>query len=187
MKVLPTDIEGLRIIEPERFGDRRGFFLETYRQQRYAAAGISAVFIQDNLSFSVQHTLRGLHFQIRHPQAKLVQAITGEVFDVAVDLRPGSKTFGKWAGILLSGDTGRQVFIPEGFAHGFCVLSPTAHFLYKCSAPYAPADEGGILWCDPDIDIRWPVSDPIISDKDRGFPRLCDLKTADLPHVEAVP
>ncbi len=146
--------------------------METYQQDRYRDIGINKNFVQDNLSFSVKGTLRGLHFQIKHPQAKLVQVISGEIFDVAVDIRPGSPTYGKWTGIYLSEQTLTQVFVPEGFAHGFCVLSETAHFLYKCSDFYAPDDEGGILWSDPDIAIDWPIKDPVVSDKDRRHPCL---------------
>lgn len=175
MKILPTEIEGALIIEPKVFGDSRGFFMETHHRDRYRDAGIQREFVQDNLSFSVRGTLRGLHFQVRRPQAKLVMALTGEVFDVAVDIRPGSPTFGKWAGVHLSGENHRQFYVPEGFAHGFCVLSETAHFLYKCSDFYAPEDEGGILWSDPEIGIEWPVKDPIISEKDKSLPPLADL------------
>lgn len=181
MNVIPTDLEGVLIIEPRVFEDRRGFFLETYQQERYEKSGIPCAFVQDNLSYSVKNTLRGLHFQVEHPQAKLVQAITGEIFDVAVDIRKGSPTFGRWIGVRLSEQNRRQIFIPEGFAHGFCVLSDTAHFLYKCSDFYAPGDEGGILWSDPEIGIEWPVSDPIISEKDIDLPRLADFPAHRLP------
>ena len=175
MNILSTSIEDVLIIEPEIFQDSRGFFTETYHQKRYQEYGIDGVFVQDNLSFSVRGTLRGLHYQSRYPQAKLVQAITGEIFDVAVDIRPDSPTFGKWTGVHLSNQNKRQLFIPEGFAHGFCVLSETAHFLYKCSAFYDPDDERGILWSDPDIRIDWPVKAPIVSDKDQRLPFFSDL------------
>lgn len=177
MIIKTTSLEGVLIIEPDIFRDNRGFFLETFNQNRYAEYGIARTFVQDNLSFSVKGTLRGLHFQNQHPQAKLVQAITGEVFDVAVDIRPGSDTFGRWEGIHLSDQNKRQLFIPEGFAHGFCVLSETAHFLYKCTDFYTPEDEGGIIWSDPDIAIDWPIQNPIVSDKDKQFPRLSELFT----------
>jgi dTDP-4-dehydrorhamnose 3,5-epimerase len=177
MIIKTTSLEGVLIIEPDIFRDNRGLFLETFNQNRYAEYGIARTFVQDNLSFSVQGTLRGLHFQSQHPQAKLVQAITGEVFDVAVDIRPGSDTFGRWEGMHLSDQNKRQLFIPEGFAHGFCVLSETAHFLYKCTDFYAPEDEGGIIWSDPDIAIDWPIQNPIVSDKDKQFPRLSELFT----------
>lgn len=175
MNIITTSIEGILIIEPGVFPDKRGFFMETYNQKKYVQANIHTTFVQDNLSFSVRNTLRGLHFQIRHPQAKLVQVITGEIFDVAVDIRPGSETFGKWIGTRLSDQNRRQLFIPEGFAHGFCVLSETAHFLYKCSDFYVPDDEGGIAWSDPDIGIDWPVENPIISVKDSQYPMLSEL------------
>jgi len=175
MKLIATDIPGLIIIEPDVFQDNRGFFMETHHQNRYAEHGFNDVFVQDNLSYSIKGTLRGLHFQIKHPQAKLVQTITGEIFDVAVDIRPASSTFGKWVGAYLSGENKRQLFIPKGFAHGFCVISETAHFLYKCTDFYDPKDEGGIIWSDPDINIDWPVKDPLVSSKDNKLPRLSSL------------
>ena len=166
MKIITTSIEGVLIIEPEVFEDSRGFFMEIYHRDRYMTSGINRVFVQDNLSYSVQGTLRGLHYQIGTPQAKLVQVITGEVFDVTVDIRADSPTFGKGTGFHISDQNRRQLFIPEGFAHGFCVISEVAYFLYKCSDFFAPDDEGGILWSDPDIGIDWPVEHPIISEKD---------------------
>lgn len=169
MKIKPSSISDVLIIEPDRFDDPRGFFMETYHKKKYQEAGISPVFVQDNFSFSCKNTLRGLHFQVNRPQAKLVQAIYGEVFDVAVDIRPKSPTFGKWTGARLSQANRRQLFVPEGFAHGFCVLSETAGFLYKCSDFYSPDDERGILWSDPDIGVEWPVEKPIISEKDTRF------------------
>jgi len=183
MERIKTDLEGLVIIEPNVFEDPRGFFMETYHQQRYQESGITSRFVQDNLSFSVQKTLRGLHYQAKQPQAKLVQVLTGEVFDVAVDLRPGSPTFGKWKGFILSETNKRQFFIPAGFAHGFCVLSGTAHFMYKCSTFYEPDDEVGVLWSDPEIGIDWPVTDPVISEKDRRFKPLAALSRENLPQV----
>jgi len=181
MNIITTSIEGVLIIEPTVFNDNRGFFMETYQNERYQKYGISRVFVQDNLSFSVHGTLRGLHYQIKRSQAKLVQVITGEIFDVAVDIRYGSSTFGKWTGAYLSDHNKRQLYIPEGFAHGFCVISKTAHFLYKCSDFYAPEDECGIHWADSDIGIDWPVKNPIISEKDRQNPKLCDLLPQQLP------
>jgi dTDP-4-dehydrorhamnose 3,5-epimerase len=172
INIRACSIPGPLIIEPDVFDDPRGFFMETYHQKRYEEAGIRHTFVQDNLSFSAKGVLRGLHFQKTRPQAKLVQALMGEVFDVAVDIRPGSETFGKWEGALLSEKNKRQFFVPEGFAHGFCVLSKTALFAYKCSNFYNPKDEGGILWSDPDIGILWPVERPIVSDKDRLLPGL---------------
>jgi dTDP-4-dehydrorhamnose 3,5-epimerase len=181
MNVVMTPLEGIVIIEPAVFDDGRGYFMETYQVERYHNAGFRESFVQDNLSFSTKDTLRGLHFQIQRPQAKLVQAVTGEIFDVVVDIRPGSKTFGQWTGVLLSEQTKRLVFIPAGFAHGFCVLSPTAHFLYKCTEFYDPDDEGGIIWSDPSIGIEWPIGEPIISEKDRRFPPLKELLPDQLP------
>ena len=176
MNIIPTALKGLLIIEPIVFEDKRGYFLETHHQERFQSAGLNATFVQDNLSFSKKGTLRGLHFQITHPQAKLVQAVTGEIFDVAVDIRPESPTFGKWSGALLSEANKRQLFIPGGFAHGFCVLSESAHVVYKCSDYYSSEDEGGILWSDPVVAIDWPVKDPTLSDKDQRYPYLTDLK-----------
>ena len=184
MKILRTDIEDVLVIEPIVFSDDRGFFLETYHKTKYQELGIPVEFVQDNLSFSVQGTLRGLHYQVKHPQAKLVQVLTGEIFDVAVDIRSGSSTFGKWTGAYLSDQNKRQLFIPEGFAHGFCVISKTAHFLYKCSDFYAPEDECGIHWADSDIAIDWPEKNPIISDKDKHNLKLCDLLPKQLPSQE---
>lgn len=181
MKIIATKLEGLLIVEPDIFTDKRGFFTETFQARRYARAGIPANFVQDNLSYSSRGTLRGLHFQISRPQAKLVHAISGEIFDVAVDLRPGSATFGQWEGVLLSGDNHRQLYVPEGFAHGFYVLSATAYFAYKCSDFYAPENEGGILWSDPDIGIHWPAGDPIISDRDLNLPCLSAVGPEALP------
>ena len=175
MKITPTALEGVLLIEPRVFEDPRGFFFESYHAARYGQFGVDRVFVQDNLSFSVRGTLRGLHFQNEHPQAKLVQAIQGEVFDVAVDIRPGSPAFGQWVGFRLSDRNRRQLFVPEGFAHGFCVLSETAYFLYKCSDYYHPEDQGGILWSDPDIGIDWPVKTPLISQKDGRFPLLKEI------------
>ena len=181
MKIITTSIDGILIIEPKAFTDKRGFFMETYNQRKYIESGIDSIFVQDNLSYSLKGTVRGLHFQIENPQAKLVHVITGEIFDVAVDIRPGSATFGQWTGIHLSDKNRRQLYIPEGFAHGFCVLSDAAHFSYKCSDFYAPEDEGGIIWSDPDIGIRWPVENPIISEKDQQYPKLSDLTHEQLP------
>ena len=176
MNIITTALDGVIIIEPEVFRDNRGFFMETYSRAKYKEAGVVCDFVQDNLSYSMKGTLRGLHFQVKRPQAKFVQVITGEIFDVAVDIRPGSSTFGKWAGVYLSEKNKRQLFIPEGFAHGFCVISETAHFLYKCSDFYFQHDEGGILWSDPDIGIDWPVKDPIVSEKDKQLPRLSGIR-----------
>jgi len=155
--------------------------METYHQKRFHDCDIHHVFVQDNLSCSVQNTLRGLHYQIKHSQAKIVHAISGQIFDVAVDIRTDSSTFGKWTGVYLSDQNMRQLFIPEGFAHGFCVLSKIALVSYKCSDFYNPDDEGGILWSDPNIEINWPIKDPIISEKDKTYPQLFELLPEQLP------
>lgn len=175
MKIINTALEGVLIIDPSVFSDNRGFFMETYNRDRYKAEGIAAEFVQDNFSFSVQGTLRGLHYQYPHPQAKLVQVMDGEIYDIAVDIRHGSSTFGQWAGVRLSGEDKRQFFIPEGFAHGFEVLSKTAMFSYKCSEFYSPECEKGIIWNDPDIGVEWSMTEPILSDRDKKLPFLKDI------------
>lgn len=185
--MIPTELDGVLILEPDVFEDRRGFFMETFHQQKYQQIGIKWQFVQDNLSFSIKDTIRGLHYQKKFPQAKLVQVITGEIFDVAVDIRPGASTYGKWTGVYLSDKNRRQMMVPAGFAHGFCVCSRTAHVWYKCSDFYKPDDEGGINWQDPGIGIDWPVKNPIISEKDKRFPFLRDLAPEDLPALEALP
>ncbi len=181
MNVLTTSLEGVLIIEPNVFRDKRGIFMETYHKKRYRAKGIKTDFVQDNYSYSVRGTLRGLHYQFPNTQAKLVQAIQGEVFDVAVDIRRGSPNFGKWISVLLSDENKRQLFIPKGFAHGFSVLSDTAMFLYYCSDYYAPDSERGILWSDPELKIDWPVENPLLSEKDSKFPCLRDVPSKHLP------
>ena len=175
MKTYTTPLDGLVIVEPRIFGDSRGFFAETHHQKRYRECGIDRTFVQDNISMSVKGTLRGLHFQVRKPQAKLVQALTGEIYDVAVDIRPKSATFGQWFASVLSEKNKRQLFIPEGFAHGFCVLSEKALFAYKCTEYYDPDDEGGILWCDQRLAIDWPIGSPIVSEKDGRLPPFSEL------------
>ncbi|MFO8085836.1 MAG: dTDP-4-dehydrorhamnose 3,5-epimerase [Desulfobacterales bacterium] len=175
MKAITTPIDGLLVFEPDIFEDDRGFFLETFHQQKYSALGVATEFVQDNVSFSLNGVLRGLHFQVGKPQAKLVQVLHGEVFDVAVDLRPNSPTFKQWFGITLSGKNLRQMFIPGGFAHGYCVVGKSALFAYKCSSFYSPSDEKGLLWSDPQIGIRWPISNPILSEKDQKLPRLSEF------------
>jgi dTDP-4-dehydrorhamnose 3,5-epimerase len=172
MNVLKTELPGILIIEPEVVGDPRGWFYESFQAARYAQAGITGPFVQDNLSCSVKGTLRGLHFQEPRAQGKLVQVLRGTVYDVAVDVRRGSPNFGKWAGVELSESPPRQLWIPPGFAHGFCVLSDSADFFYKCTQFYAPDAERSIAWNDPRIGIRWPISNPILSLKDREAPRL---------------
>lgn len=174
IKFVQSELPGVVLVEPQVHGDSRGYFLELYHQEKYAAGGITASFVQDNFSFSVHGTLRGLHFQRKKPQAKLVTAVSGEIFDAVVDLRPQSPSFGKWFGARLSGENKRQIFVPEGFAHGFCVLSETASVHYKCSSFYDPADEGGILWSDPEIGIEWPLREVLLSAKDKAFPIFRD-------------
>ncbi len=177
MKVIPTKLQGCVIIEPKVFGDQRGFFLETFQAQRYAElAGITLPFVQDNHSRSSRGVLRGLHFQKTKPQGKLVRVVTGEVFDVAVDIRPNSPTYGQWEGVILSEANKRQFWVPPGFAHGFAVLSDWADFEYKCTEYYDPADEGAIIWNDPDLAIQWPAGiDYRLSDKDAAAPRFKSL------------
>lgn len=184
MKIIPTRLKAVLIVEPRVFGDHRGYFLETYHKKRYLDAGIGADFVQDNISFSQRGTLRGLHFQHPAGQAKLVQVLEGEILDVAVDVRRGSPTFGRWVCVALSADSHRQLYVPEGFAHGFCVLSPTALFMYKCADYYAPQHESGVSWDDPDLSIDWPVPRPILSERDRRFPRLKDIPADRLPPYE---
>lgn len=181
MRIIETKLLGLFIIEPDVFGDARGFFMESWNQRRYAEAGLKLDFVQDNLSYSQHGVLRGLHFQNPHPQGKLVYVIQGEVFDVAVDIRVGSPTFGQWVGNILSGENKKQVYVPAGFAHGFCVTSPTALFAYKCTDFYSPAAERGVPWNDPDIGIVWPLKKPSLSAKDQQYPRLADLDLNSLP------
>ena len=186
MKVIETPLKGLLLIEPRMFGDERGYFFESYQKERYAEAGITRDFVQDNTSRSARNVLRGLHFQVQYPQGKLVCVTRGSVFDVAVDARPGSQTFGHWYGVVLDDVEHRQLYVPPGFAHGFCVLSDTADFMYKCTDYYDPGDEGGVLWNDPDIGVDWPVRDPIINARDMNFPRLKDLPSEKLPRVSGV-
>ena len=181
MKITPTSLPGVLIIEPQVFKDKRGFFMETYHRKKYGQAGLNRIFVQDNLSHSVQRTLRGLHYQLKYPQAKLVQVIKGSIFDVSVDIRQGAPSFGQWTGVHLSGENRRQVFISEGFAHGFCVLSETADVIYKCTDLYTPDDEGGLLWSDPGLAIDWPITDPLLSDKDSQYPCLADIPVKRLP------
>lgn len=172
MKVRETELAGVLIIEPRVFKDHRGFFLESFRAAEYGALGLPP-FVQDNVSFSKERgVLRGLHYQVRAVQGKLVQVFDGEIFDVAVDVRRGSPTFGKWVGATLSAENHRQLYIPEGFAHGFCVTGERALVCYKCSDYYSARDERGIRWDDPGLKIEWPVTTPILSQKDQSFPEL---------------
>ena len=175
MNVIKCDLEGLLIIEPDVFGDHRGFFVEAWNRQRYRKAGIADDFVQDNFSLSRRGTLRGLHFQKPHPQGKLVSVWQGGVFDVAVDIRRNSPTFGRWLGLNLTAESKRQFYISPGFAHGFAVLSETALFHYKCTEPYSPKDEVGFRWNDPAIGINWPVEAPTLSQRDAQAPLLKDL------------
>ncbi len=184
MNVIKTELEGVLIFEPKVFGDARGFFTETWNQRRYAEAGLNAVFVQDNVSRSRRGVLRGLHYQNPNGQGKLVQVLEGEVLDAAVDIRVGSPTFGKSIAVRLSDKDFRQMYIPPGFAHGFCVLSETVLFAYKCTELYNPACEGGILWNDPDLGIDWAMDDPSLSEKDKLNRRLKDIPVDKLPRHE---
>jgi len=172
VKFIETKLNGVVLVEPDVFNDPRGYFLETYHAGKYAEGRIAGPFVQDNFSHSVRGTLRGLHYQLKRTQGKLVMALAGRVFDVAVDIRKGSPTFGQWVGVELSGENKRQLYIPPGFAHGFCVLSETADVLYKCTDVYSPKDERGIIWNDPTLAIAWPVTEPLVSQKDRSYQAL---------------
>ena len=174
MKVIPTTHPEVLLIEPAVFRDARGFFLESFHAEKFRAAGLPVNFVQDNHSRSSAGVLRGLHYQLRHPQGKLVRVVTGSVYDVAVDIRRGSPQFGQWVGMELSADNHRQLYVPPGFAHGFCVLSETVDFLYKCTDVYTPGDEYGIAWDDPALAIDWPQMDYLLSGKDTGLPRLAE-------------
>lgn len=172
MEIIQTSIPGVIVFTPPVFTDSRGYFLETYQQKKYAEAGITKPFVQDNQSYSVQNVLRGLHFQLRYPQGKLVRVTQGTVFDVAIDIRRNSPTFGKWHGEILSAENKKQLYVPENFAHGFCVLSESAEFLYKCTDFYVPGDEAGLIWDDPQLAIEWPIDKPILSTKDAELPTV---------------
>jgi dTDP-4-dehydrorhamnose 3,5-epimerase len=181
MKVIETTLPGALILEPQVFGDSRGFFYESYHQARYRDAGVLGDFVQTNVSRSAKGVLRGLHYQWPKPQGKLVSVLEGEVYDVAVDIRRGSPNFGQWVGVMLTADNHRHFWIPEGFAHGFCVLSEFATFTYQCTALYDPAADAGVRWNDADIGIDWPVSKPLLSDKDGKTPLLKDIADDRLP------
>lgn len=188
MNVLPTALPGVLIVEPRVFEDGRGFFFESYHAARYAGAGLPERFVQDNHSRSVPGTIRGLHYQLHRPQGKLVRVLSGSVFDVAVDIRRGSPNFGRWVGVELSAANKRQLYVPAGFAHGFCVpqrQSGESEVEYKCTDYYAPEDECGVAWNDPTIGIVWPVTSALLSDKDKAFSRLASDRT-DLPTYDAV-
>jgi dTDP-4-dehydrorhamnose 3,5-epimerase len=177
MNIIQTSLRDCVIIEPKVFGDERGFFLETFQARRYAdIVGIDLPFVQDNHSRSSKGVLRGLHFQKTKPQGKLVRVVSGEVYDVAVDIREGSETFGGWHGVILSEQNKRQFWVPPGFAHGFVVLSEIADFEYKCTDYYDPSDEGSIFWNDPDLNIDWPIKNPVVSEKDAAAQKLANIK-----------
>ncbi len=183
MKTTPTELPGVLLIEPRVFTDARGFVFESYNADRYAEAGVPAAFVQDNHSCSTRGTIRGLHYQFRRPQAKLLRVIRGSVFDVAVDIRRGSPAFGRWVGVELSAENKHQIYIPAGLAHGFCVTSDVAEVEYKCTDFYAADDQHGVLWSDPTINIPWPVQTPVLSERDREYPPLT-LSRDDLPLYE---
>jgi dTDP-4-dehydrorhamnose 3,5-epimerase len=177
MHFQPTGIPDVILVQPRIFEDARGAFMETYHQRKFADGGIDAQFVQDNFSRSIRGTLRGLHYQIRQPQGKLVRIVSGEIFDVAVDLRRGSPTFGRWVGETLNAENPRMIYVPPGFAHGFCVLSESADIMYKCTDFYAPEYERTLLWNDPDVGIRWPIDErPLLSEKDRRGSFLADAE-----------
>ena len=184
MQVSAAPLEGLLVIETKLWRDTRGAFVETYHQERYRDAGITAAFVQDNFSWSQANVLRGLHYQLSRPQGKLVMVVEGRVFDVAVDIRKGSPTFGRWHGVELSAENGRQLYIPSGYAHGFCVLSERAGFMYRCTDYYNPSDERGIRWNDPQLAIDWPVVNPLVSQKDQAYKTLTEMQ-GELPQWTA--
>ncbi len=181
MKVIETKLPGVLIVEPRVFGDERGFFMESFNGTRYEEAGLPGGFVQDNISRSARGVLRGLHFQNPRPQGKLVSVLAGEVFDVAVDIRVGSPTFGEWAGVSLSAENKRQFYVPPDFAHGFVVTSEAALFFYKCTEYYSPESEGTVLWDDPDIGVEWPMEAPTLSEKDKVAPLLSEAPEGLLP------
>jgi dTDP-4-dehydrorhamnose 3,5-epimerase len=181
VNVVETDLPGVLIIEPKVFGDERGFFMESWNGRRYEEVGLPGSFVQDNLSFSTHGVLRGLHFQNPHPQGKLVSVLRGEVFDVAVDIRVGSPTFGKWTGTTLSAESKRQLYVPPDFAHGYVVTSESALFFYKCTEYYSRSSEGIVLWNDPGVGIEWPTDAPILSERDRVAPPLREIPQGVLP------
>jgi len=184
MKVTSLELPEVLLIEPRVFPDQRGYFFELYQAERYAELGVPGRFVQDNLSFSRQGVVRGLHYQLKQPQGKLVMVLAGEVYDVVVDIRRGSPRFGRWVANRLSADNHRQLYIPPGFAHGFAVVSDTALFLYKCTDYYNPGDEYGILWNDPALNIPWPVAQAVMSSKDLTYPPLHQAPASQLPEYE---
>ncbi|MGI9533955.1 MAG: dTDP-4-dehydrorhamnose 3,5-epimerase [Thermodesulfobacteriota bacterium] len=184
VKLIDSPIKNLLVLKNESFSDSRGYFKEIYHTNEFIDVGINKPFLQDNLSHSRNNVLRGLHYQLKHPQGKLIQVISGEIFDVAVDIRKGSPTFGKWFGISLSEENNMLLYVPEGFAHGFCVTSNTAHVYYKCTDIYYSDDQYGIIWNDPDIKIKWPVDTPSLSAKDSDNPYLSELSVEELPTLD---
>jgi len=180
IEVSKTPLSGVVIVKTRVFGDERGFFMETYNQQHFESAGLPSDFVQDNHSRSSRGVLRGLHYQVPQWQGKLVRVLSGAIFDVAVDIRPDSRTFGQWFGIELNDENRLQLYVPPGFAHGFATLSDTADVAYKCTSLYKPEDEGCVIWNDPDIGIEWPIDEPLVSEKDAAAPRLSDINHADL-------
>jgi dTDP-4-dehydrorhamnose 3,5-epimerase len=182
MNIVETNLPDVLIIEPRVFGDERGFFMETWNGKRYEEAGLPGRFVQDNLSYSARGVLRGLHFQNPQPQGKLVSVLRGEVFDVAVDIRVGSPTFGEWTGVTLSAENKRQFYVPPDFAHGFHVTGEDTLFFYKCTDYYAPSAEGIVLWNDPEIGIEWPTDAPTLSERDSKAPSLREMPEGSLPH-----
>ncbi len=184
LQIIETSLPGVLLIKPRVFADPRGFFLETYRQNVLAEAGIHETFVQDNHSHSSRGVLRGLHYQLRQPQAKLCRVARGEVLDIAVDVRLGSPNFGKWVGVALSGENHAQIYVPKGFAHGFVVRSETADFLYKCSDYFEASDDRGVLWNDPDIGVDWQTSEPVLSEKDRRYLPLAQIAHDQLPRYQ---
>ena len=183
MKVIETPIGGILRIKPDVYGDERGFFLESFHAKKFAALGIPQLFVQDNHSRSARGVLRGLHFQKRHPQGKLVRVLSGSLFDVAVDLRPGSPTFGHWFGLTLSASDPEFLYLPEGMAHGFLALEDRTELFYKCTDFYDAADEGGLRWDDPSVGIAWPETPSVLSPKDAAFPTLAKILPGDLPRL----
>ena len=186
MIIEETNLPGVLILEPKVFLDDRGYFLETWNSTRYEQVGITGPFVQDNISFSKKGILRGLHFQYPQSQGKLIQVLSGEVLDVIVDIRVDSPTYGQWIGEVLSESNHRQMYVPPGFAHGYCVTSEAALFSYKCTDFYNPATEHGIIWNDPDIGIEWPIEQPVLSPKDAVYPRLKDLRPENVPHSGSI-
>ena len=185
MNIVSTELPEVLLVEPAVYRDSRGYFMETYHAKKFREQGLPEHFVQDNHSRSVQGVLRGLHYQLKHPQGKLVRVVNGEVFDVAVDIRKGSPNFGRWVGVVISAENHRQMYIPPGFAHGYCTISETADFLYKCTEQYAPGDEYGIMWSDPEIGIKWPSMEYLLSEKDIANPLLGELSSELPDYVES--